>query len=102
VTLLDGFREATEAGTRGVQLCDGAVQPGLAIGHPALGPGLHPGQLAVAPRLGEGTDRDGDRGRGDPHDGPQDEGRKEHLPTWRQDDALHLSARAKIEMPFRE
>ena len=82
MTLLDRFRKATQCGVRGVQLGDGAVQPGLAISHPALGPGLHPGQLAVAPGLGEGTDRDGDRGRGNPHDGTEDEGRKEHLPTW--------------------
>ena len=81
VTLLDGFRETAEGGTRCVQLRDRAVQPGLAISHPALGPGLHPGQFAVAPRLGEGTHRDGDRRRGDPNDGTEDEGCEEHLPT---------------------
>ena len=62
---LDGDGQGVHAAFIGVELGHSAVEARLAVGHQALGLGLHTGQLLVVPRQGHGVDHH--RRGADPH-----------------------------------
>jgi hypothetical protein len=97
--LLDGGHQGLVA-AGGVQLGDGAVEPGLPVGDVALHLGVDAGDLAVRRGGGEHPHQHGGRRDPQPQGRAGDHARGDHLLAACKDEGLHLPAGADVEMTF--